>query len=479
MTRASEPAGGVSARPAGNGPTGALAPRDPGTTGSTAGRPDAPETRGRRSAAPGTRRWQDGHLVTMLFLAPALVTLAAVVVYPIGATVWYSLYNRRGEFVGVDNYVEIFTNGDTFTALVNNLIWVLVAPTLITAVGLVFAVLTERIKFATAFKTVMFMPMAISMLAVGVTFTLVYKADTSNTGALNALIVTIHDTFKPASKYTGAEPRDEQGLAVVDGAVQTVQSVEAGTLLRFPLTGLDSENLPGGSAPAAAPDPGPGVRGTVWLDLVYGGGGSPGVIDAAEKGLPDVIVEALSGGRVVASTTTDAAGRFSFPELADGSYTLRLSADNFREPYNGEKWLSGNLVTPSIILAYIWMWAGFAMVLISAGLAAIPREALEAARVDGATEWQVFRRVTIPLVRPVLIVVFVTLMINVLKIFDLILILAPDGLSQEKANVIALQMFNAAFRDNDYGLGSALSVILFVLVLPAMLYNIRKLRRDQ
>jgi alpha-glucoside transport system permease protein len=118
------------------------------------------------------------------------------------------------------------------------------------------------------------------------------------------------------------------------------------------------------------------------------------------------------------------------------------------------------------------------MVLISAGLAALPREALEAARVDGATEFQIFRKVTIPLVRPVLAVVLVTLVINVLKIFDLILVIAP-GDSQDNANVVALEMYNVAFGGGrDYGLGSALGVLLFLFVLPAMLFRVRSMRKE-
>ena len=84
------------------------------------------------------------------------------------------------------------------------------------------------------------------------------------------------------------------------------------------------------------------------------------------------------------------------------------------------------------------------MIVIGAGLAAIPREALEAARVDGANEWQVFRRVTGPLLWPVLLVVLVTLMINVLKIFDLVFVIAP-GSSQDDANVLALEMWRVSF----------------------------------
>jgi alpha-glucoside transport system permease protein len=125
------------------------------------------------------------------------------------------------------------------------------------------------------------------------------------------------------------------------------------------------------------------------------------------------------------------------------------------------------------------MWAGFAMVLIAAGLAAIPRDALEAARVDGGSEWQVFRKVTVPLLSPVLAVVLVTLIINVLKVFDLVLIIAP-GSVQDDANVLALEMWRVSFSGSpDRGLGSAIAIFLFLLVIPAMLYNIRRLRKER
>src|SRR5437763_16134956 len=106
------------------------------------------------------------------------------------------------------------------------------------------------------------------------------------------------------------------------------------------------------------------------------------------------------------------------------------------------------------------------MVVIAAGLAAIPRDVLEAARTDGAGEWQVFRRVTVPLLAPVLSVVFITMIINVLKVFDIILSVAPES-SQSDANVIALAMWRTAFTQFDFGLGAAIAVFLFLLVIGA------------
>ena len=143
------------------------------------------------------------------------------------------------------------------------------------------------------------------------------------------------------------------------------------------------------------------------------------------------------------------------------------------------QWLGPTLVTPAIIGAYIWMWAGFAMVLIAAGLTAVPRELLEAGRMDGANEWQVFRRITAPLLAPVLLVVFVTMVINVLKVFDLVFIISQSaGANQKYAQVLATQLYQS-YGNQQYGLASAVGVILVLLVLPAMAFNIRRFRKDQ
>ena len=445
----------------------------------------------------GRRRWVGSRLVTVLFLGPALVILAAIVVYPACATIWYSLLKGdTNQFVGGANYAEMFSAESTRRALINNMVWVIVAPSVVCACGLVFAVLTERIRFATAFKTVLFMPLATSFLAAGVTFTITYASYPNRNGTLNNALVSIHDVFAAETKIPGARPRDNAGLVTVavdgstarDGkpidspsvagdAVETVNTVRAGEPVYIPLLAVNEENVPHDAMPAAEPVPGPGLRGDVWIDFTPGGKGQPGVIDPGETGLPGLVVEVVRDGKVLERTKTDTAGRFAFPGLTGDGYTVRLAADNFTPPYRGVNWLGDALVTPSIIGAYIWIWAGFAMVIIAAGLAAIPRDALEAARVDGANEWQVFWRVTVPLLRPVIIVVIVTLTINVLRIFDLVYALTNQP-SQPHATVLAKELF-ARYRENDYGVASAIGVLLFVLVLPFMVYNIRKLRREQ
>ncbi|MFJ4323343.1 carbohydrate ABC transporter permease [Streptomyces tricolor] len=421
----------------------------------------------------GTRR-----AVAALFLLPALVLLGALVVYPIGYSLVRSFGNASGDgFAGFDNYRALFTDDGIRTALKNNVLWVVFAPTVSTALGLVFAVLTERVRWGTAFKLVVFMPMAISMLAAGIIFRLVYDQDPDK-GVANAVWVGVHDTFAQASAFPKAHPGRDSPLRPDRGGFITRTAVRAGQPVTLPLVGVAPDRLPDDAkkAVAAAPEPGK-VTGTTWQDFTRGKGvGRLGAPDPSEVGYAGMRIEAVKDGTVVATAEAAGDGTFVLPAAADGA-RLRLPASNFREPYNGVDWLGPALVTPSIIGAYVWMWAGFAMVLIAAGLAGVPRELLEAARVDGASEWQVFRKVTVPLLAPVLAVVVVTLMINVLKVFDLVFIIAP-GSSQDDANVLALELYRKGFAEGQPGIASAISVFLLLLVIPVMLFNIRRLRRE-
>nr|WP_221462505.1 sugar ABC transporter permease [Streptomyces olivoverticillatus] len=412
-------------------------------------------------------------------MLPALLLLGALVVYPIGYSVYRSLFDASGNgFAGLDNYHEVFTDDRIRTALKNNVIWVIVAPALATALGLIFAVLTERVCWGTAFKLVVFMPMAISMLAAGIIFRLVYEQNPDR-GVANAVWVGIHDTFAQPAPFPGAHPRPTGDLAAADGgSFATKSAVRAGSPVALPLVAVKPEDVAGAKEAIPAREVAGKVTGTVWMDFTRGGGGTAGKIDAGERALAGVKIEAVKDGRTVASATSDSDGTFTLPSAADGA-RLRLPASNFASVYNGVEWLGPALVTPSIIGAYIWMWAGFAMVLIAAGLAGVPRELLEAARVDGANEWQVFRRVTVPLLAPVLAVVVVTLMINVLKIFDLVYIIAP-GSSLHNANVLALQLYQSSFgTDVNQGVGSAIAVFLLLLVLPVVFVNIRRIRKER
>ncbi|MEV7201661.1 carbohydrate ABC transporter permease [Streptomyces griseoluteus] len=438
-----------------------------------AGAPPGPAAPKSRRSVTGTRK-----VVAALFLLPALVLLGALVLYPIGYSVVRSLYDSSGDrFAGFDNYQALFTDDGIRTALKNNVIWVVFAPTVSTALGLVFAVLTERVRWGTAFKLIVFMPMAISMLAAGIIFRLVYDQDPDK-GVANAVWVGVHDSFAQSSAFPKAHPGRESPLVAQGGAFVTKDPVKAGTPVALPMVGVAPDQFPddAGRAVAARPEPGK-VTGTVWQDFTRGKGvGRLGAPDPAERGYAGMRIEAVKDGKVVASAKAAGDGTFTLPASADGA-RLRLPAANFKEAYNGVDWLGPALVTPAIIGSYVWMWAGFAMVLIAAGLAGVPRELLEQARVDGASEWQVFRKVTVPLLAPVLAVVTVTLMINVLKVFDLVYIIAP-GSSQDDANVLALELYRKGFSEGRPGVASAIAVFLLLLVIPVMLFNIRRLRRE-
>ncbi|MEO7006490.1 MAG: ABC transporter permease subunit [Terrimesophilobacter sp.] len=433
----------------------------------------------RRVPRAGGRR----KLVTaLIFLAPALVLLGFLIGYPVVYSLVRSLFDASGTgFVGGKNYVTMFTDPATFISIRNNIIWVIVAPITCTILGLIFAVLMNRIKWATAFKLIIFMPMAISMVASGVIFRTLFQ-ENPNLGAVNAGLVAAHSTFSGGAAYPGARPRDNANLAVADRGVLTTDAVDVGSRQDFPLVGILGTTVPTTAKNAVdAKNPsGTQISGTVWLDFVKGGGGTDGDLGDGKKGLPGVMVNAVdASGTVIASAKTADDGTYVIDGLKPGSYKVGLPSSNFTQPYAGVSWLGPSLVTAVIILAYVWIWAGFSMVMIASGLSAMDISLQEAARIDGASEWQVFRRITAPLLSPVLIVVFITLIINVLKIFDLVYVI-PPGSSLPSATVIAVQLWSVSFGGgNDQGLGSALAILLLVLVLPFMIINVRRFRMER
>ncbi len=444
-----------------------------GTKTVTASPPPAPSP----EPAGGDGRLR-GLLTAGAFLAPAFVLLAVWILYPTVWTVLRSFYDRAGDaFVGFDNYTEIFTNDALLKSVTNNLIWVAVVPALVTALGLIFGVLTERVSWATAFKLLVFMPIAISLFAAGISWRIMLDISPER-GAVNAAIGTVYDAVEPPGPLTGAEPSG-RALEATGGAIALREPVRPGQAARLGLTGIPAGEVPEDARQAVQPEPIPGgITGVVWRDF-RPGGGRPGVVEPDEVGLPGVTVEIRGPDGESRTATTAADGTFAFEDLPPGGYRLGIGSASFRAPFDGVEWLGASLITFSCIIAYIWVWAGFAMVVIAAGLAALPRDLLEAARTDGANEWQVFRRVTVPLLAPVLLVVLVTMVINVLKVFDIVLAVAPASV-QDEASVIALAMWRVAFTgENDFGLGSAISVLLFLLVIPILVLNIRRFRREQ
>lgn len=129
-----------------------------------------------------------------------------------------------------------------------------------------------------------------------------------------------------------------------------------------------------------------------------------------------------------------------------------------------------------LIVIMIWIQTGFAMVILSAAVKGVPEELREASRIDGATELQTFWRVTLPHIRSTIIVVVTTLIVTVLKIYDIVQVMTGGRFG---TNVIANQMFDEVFQFRDFGRGSALAVLLFVAVLPLMVVNVRRLRSQE
>jgi alpha-glucoside transport system permease protein len=431
-------------------------------------------------APPGVSgsRWRS-YGVAAAFLAPALVFLVVWIVYPMMYTTYRSFYDRSGdEFVGVDNYREIFSQDTLVTALKNNALWVLFVPAFVTAIGLVFAVLVERVRFSVAFKTVVFMPMAISLFAAGVIWRVMYEQEPDR-GAVNAAIAVVKDAVTSPGVLSNAQPSTDALEGTPAGGLVQAEPVETGGVALMGLTAIRASDVPDDAEQAVRPEPlQGGITGVVWRDFKPGGG-VPGEVESDELGLPGVTVELRDDtGSVVAKAKSEVDGTFAFDDVEAGAYRAAIGASTFANPFGGVSWLGPKLIVPAIMIAYIWVWAGFAMVVIAAGMAAIPRDLLEAARTDGANEWQVFRRVTIPLLAPVLTVVFITMLIYVLKVFDIVIAVAP-GSVQDDANVIALAMWRTSFGGvRDFGLGSAIAVFLFLLVVPVLALNIRRFRRE-
>ena len=415
-----------------------------------------------------------------LFLLPAALVLTVWIVYPTVYTVLRSFYGQAGfgDFVGIGNYRTLFTTSTLVTAIKNNAIWVAVVPAFVTALGLIFAVLIERVRWAVAFKTAVFLPMAISAFATGVTWRIMYQQDPS-LGAINALGRTVVDAVHAPGILSNANPSTSSLGGSPSSGLVLKAPIHPGGVALLGLTAISPQDVPAGAKQAVEPRPrAHEIVGVVWRDF-RPGGGTPGVVESRELGLPGVTVDLRDAAGSVAQTASAGDdGAFAFKDVRTGTYHAAISKQTFAQPWGGFAWLGTKLITPSLLIAYIWIWAGFAMVVIGGGLSALPREVLEAARTDGASEWQVFRRVTVPLLAPVLSVVFITMVINVLKVFDLVITLAP-GSSQDAANVIALAMWRESFGGvNDFGVGSAIAVFLFLLVIPVMALNVRRFRRE-
>ncbi|HEY7268752.1 MAG TPA: sugar ABC transporter permease [Dehalococcoidia bacterium] len=303
------------------------------------------------------RRWW----VPWLWLSPALLLAGVFLVYPTLDTLRRSFMDARAtRYVGFDNYRYIIDNpdpllGDTHSALLNTLLWLIAYPLGVVVLGLLIAVLAARVRYESLAKSAVFVPMAISFVAASVIWRFMFDFN-PDVGTVNAVVTEL------------------------------------------------------------------GGYGTAWLQNT----GSPWLW-----------------------LTTSGPASLPAP----------LQLNNF-----------------SLVMVAVWMWTGFAVVVLSAGLKGIPRELLEAARVDGAGEWQVLRHVTLPMMLPTIAVVATTMVIQALKLFDLVWVMTGGAF---QTDVIASLFFRESFLLGNFGVGSALAVVLLLWVVPVVAFSLRRFRMDE
>jgi alpha-glucoside transport system permease protein len=277
-----------------------------------------------------------------LFLAPAFLLLGTYLVYPLFETFRLSFYDSTGDvFVGLANYRWVLVDQGFLITIRNNFMWLVVVPTFATTLGLVVAVLADRVWWGGFAKSMVFMPMAISFVGASVIWKFVYDfrgPEAEQIGILNAMVMGM-----------GFEPQ-------------------------------------------------------AWVTIPF--------------------------------------------------------------------W--NNFFLMAIL---IWIQTGFAMVILSAALRGVPSETLEAARIDGASEVQIFFEIMVPQVMSTILVVWTTITITVLKVFDIVM--AMTG-GQWDTSVLANLMYDWMFRGGgDYGRSSTLAMVLMFAVVPVMAFNIRRFRTEE
>jgi alpha-glucoside transport system permease protein len=362
---------------------------------------------------------EDGEVVqTRRGLYIWIVVIAATVM--LVATIVGSRRGESYEFspgtispIGIGLFILAFA---VFTAIrgtiSNNLWWVFTVTIVATTLGLAIAVLADRGKFENIAKSLIFMPMAISFVGAGIIWRFVYIARPAGRDQTGVLNTLWVWLGEISHSATGT------ALVVIVLALVTV------TLLYLSYRGYQAgaNGMTVGFLVLALP--------MLWLIYRFVGPGLGGFV-------PAPVGDGVIADPVLFTSTV---------------------------PFNNV-WL---------MVVLIWIQTGFAMVIFSAAIKAVPTELLEAARVDGATESQSFWRVTIPQIAPTIGVVVTTLIVTVMKVFDIVRVMSGGNFD---TNVIANEMYDKAFAEFNTGAGSALAIILFLAILPIMFYNIRRMQK--
>jgi alpha-glucoside transport system permease protein len=285
--------------------------------------------------------------VVLAFLGPTFILVSFGLLWPgistfiqsfFGRNAWYD--PERSEFVGLDNYASLFTQEQFQIVLRNTVIWMVLVPLVALGLGLIYAVVVDRTRGEAISKGLIFLPMAISMVASSIIWKFVY------------------------------EYRDVQ----------------------FNQIGILNQIL-------------------VWLGL---------------------------------------------------------------DPY--QFLLNPPLNTIFLVVVMIWIQTGFAMTVLSAAIKAIPDDIIEAARLDGVTGMGMFRYVTVPSIRPALLVVWVTITMTTLKAFDIVRTMTGGNF---ETSVVANEFYTQSFTQFNQGVGASLAVVLFIIVIPIIIYQVRQLRLSE
>lgn len=355
-----------------------------------------------------------------LFLFPAMFALGLYLGYPVIETLRLSLTDRDqgGAFVGFANYSQMFSEPKFWEALRNNMLWLIIVPAASTAFGLLAAQLTDRIKWGSAAKSLIFMPMAISFVGAAVIFKLVYDTrpvDQNQIGILNAIWLQF----------------------------------EGGILSFLFLQVLPAIMLLGFAGIVA-------YVGWIFVQPIAKsrehGGGAGYVPLRLLVGVASLYLVFLSLRSLISVFT------FDYP---------------FGEP---QTWLTIPFWNSFFLMVVlIWIQTGFAMVILSAALRGIPEETVEAAIVDGANPLQVFFKIKVPQIMGTIVVVWTTITITVLKVFDIVFAMTNG---QWETQVLANYMYDKLFRANDWGVGSASAIIIMLLVSPILIWNVYNARKE-
>jgi alpha-glucoside transport system permease protein len=346
--------------------------------------------------------------------------LGLYLAYPVFATLWLSFTqdapgNAR-EFVGLANYTTMFGESKFWESMKNNMIWLLVVPAMSTAFGVLAAQLTDRIWWGNIAKSLIFMPMAISFVGASVIWKLIYDTrpiDQAQIGLMNAIWLKLGGGF----------------WSVV--VVKVLPALTMGALVLA-------------------------IVWVVWLvgrPLLQGAGGNLWA----------------KVGRIIAVLI----GAW----LAYTLFTWLLGIFSADLPYGKEQtWLTipfwNNFF---LMIVLVWIQTGFAMVIISGALRGVPEETIEAAILDGANPFQVFFKIKMPQIMTTIVVVWTTITITVLKVFDIVLAMTNG---QWETQVLANYMFDKLFRANDWGVGSASAMIIMLLVMPILIWNVYNARKE-